>query len=174
MIGASLAGAAMAPAQYELHSLHLRCHHSHGYSSSKVAKSRSFFFPNSSTSFASRNGARKISASAMASAEATETADEHTEKLGVVVKVVEGKPRIVLKFIWMEKSIGLALDQVVPNHGTIPLTPYYFWPQKDAWEQLKTLLQGKPWISKKRMIILLNQATEIINLWQQTVSSDSR
>ncbi|CAA6659397.1 unnamed protein product [Spirodela intermedia] len=90
--------------------------------------------------------------------------------LGVAVKVAEGKPRIVLKFIWMEKNIGLALDQVVPGHGTIPLSPYYFWPRKDAWEELKTLLEGKPWISQKRMIILLNQATDIINLWQQSGS----
>ncbi|XP_058072101.1 small ribosomal subunit protein cS23-like isoform X1 [Magnolia sinica] len=89
------------------------------------------------------------------------------EKLGVVVKPIE-KPRLVLKFIWLEKNIGLALDQVIPGHGTIPLSPYYFWPRKDAWEELKTKLENKPWISQKRMIILLNQATDIINLWQQS------
>lgn len=90
-----------------------------------------------------------------------------TEKLGVVVKPLE-KPRLVLKFIWMEKNIGIALDQVIPGHGTIPLSPYYFWPRKDAWEELKVLLENKPWISQKQMIILLNQATDIINLWQQS------
>uniref|UniRef100_A0A7N0R902 30S ribosomal protein 3, chloroplastic n=1 Tax=Kalanchoe fedtschenkoi TaxID=63787 RepID=A0A7N0R902_KALFE len=89
-----------------------------------------------------------------------------TEKLGVVVKPIE-RPRLVLKFIWMEKNIGLALDQKIPGHGTIPLSPYYFWPRKDAWEELKVLLESKPWISQKQMIILLNQATDIINLWQQ-------
>ncbi|KAG5002424.1 hypothetical protein AAZX31_08G354100 [Glycine max] len=89
------------------------------------------------------------------------------EKLGVVVKPTE-KPRLVLKFIWMEKNIGIALDQMVPGHGTIPLSPYYFWPRKDAWEELKELLENKPWISQKQMIILLNQATDIINLWQQS------
>ncbi|XP_004145640.2 30S ribosomal protein 3, chloroplastic [Cucumis sativus] len=88
------------------------------------------------------------------------------EKLGVVVKPME-KPRLVLKFIWMEKNIGIALDQMIPGHGTIPLSPYYFWPRKDAWEELKVLLESKPWISQKQMIILLNQATDIINLWQQ-------
>ncbi|KAJ4974763.1 hypothetical protein NE237_007937 [Protea cynaroides] len=92
---------------------------------------------------------------------------EEKEKLGVVVKPLE-KPRLVLKFIWLEKNIGLALDQKIPGHGTIPLSPYYFWPRKDAWEELKTLLESKPWISQKRMIILLNQATDIINLWQQS------
>ncbi|KAL2896470.1 30S ribosomal protein 3 chloroplastic [Bienertia sinuspersici] len=89
------------------------------------------------------------------------------EKLQVVVKPMD-KPRLVLKFIWMEKNIGLALDQTIPGHGTIPLSPYYFWPRKDAWEELKVLLESKPWISQKQMIILLNQATDIINLWQQS------
>ncbi|OVA05008.1 Ribosomal protein PSRP-3/Ycf65 [Macleaya cordata] len=92
---------------------------------------------------------------------------EETQKLGVVVKPME-KPRLVLKFVWLEKNIGLALDQVIPGHGTIPLSPYYFWPRKDAWEELKSMLESKPWISQKRMIILLNQATDIINLWQQS------
>ncbi|CAK9317924.1 unnamed protein product [Citrullus colocynthis] len=120
----------------------------------------------------------EISASA-AAAEAVEAASESLvaddsdsesspvkEKLGVVVKPME-KPRLVLKFIWMEKNIGIALDQMIPGHGTIPLSPYYFWPRKDAWEELKVLLESKPWISQKQMIILLNQATDIINLWQQ-------
>ncbi|KAM7276883.1 hypothetical protein ACFE04_018749 [Oxalis oulophora] len=99
-------------------------------------------------------------------ATATATADDSViEK--VEVKIVK-KPRLVLKFIWMEKNIGLALDQVVPGHGTVPLSPYFFWPRKDAWEELKTTLESKPWISQKKMIILLNQATDIINLWQQS------
>ncbi|KAL2551811.1 30S ribosomal protein 3 [Forsythia ovata] len=89
------------------------------------------------------------------------------EKLGVVVKPMK-KLRLVLKFIWMEKNIGIAIDQVIPGgHGTIPLSPYYFWPRKDAWEELKIILESKPWISKKQMVLLLNQATDIINLWQQ-------
>lgn len=85
----------------------------------------------------------------------------------MVVKGLE-KPRLVLKFIWMEKNIGLALDQVIPGYGSVPLSPYYFWPRKDAWEELKSKLEEKPWISQKRIIILLNQATDIINLWQQS------
>ncbi|XP_031249656.1 30S ribosomal protein 3-1, chloroplastic-like [Pistacia vera] len=89
------------------------------------------------------------------------------EKAEVSVKQV-GKPRLVLKFIWMEKNIGLALDQSIPGHGTIPLSPYFFWPRKDAWEELKATLESKPWISQKKMILLLNQATDIINLWQQS------
>ncbi|CAN1137828.1 30S ribosomal protein 3, chloroplastic [Linum perenne] len=93
----------------------------------------------------------------------TEEDQEHE----VVVRQV-AKPRLVLKFIWMEKNIGLGLDQVIPGHGTVPLSPYFFWPRIDAWEELKTTLESKPWISQKKMIILLNQATDIINLWQQS------
>ncbi|CAA3003678.1 30S ribosomal 3-1, chloroplastic-like [Olea europaea subsp. europaea] len=111
-------------------------------------------------------------ASELAPAETpTEVSDselaQKSEKLGVEVKSVE-KPRLVLKFIWMEKNIGLCLDQMIPGYGTVPLSPYFFWPRKDAWEELKTTLESKPWISQKKMIILLNQATDIINLWQQS------
>ncbi|KAH7554384.1 hypothetical protein JRO89_XS12G0185300 [Xanthoceras sorbifolium] len=88
-------------------------------------------------------------------------------KLGVFV-IPNEKPRVVLKFIWMQNDIGIALDQMIPGHGTIPLSPYYFWPQKDAWEELKVLLDSKPWISQIQRIHLLNQATDIINLWQTT------
>ncbi|KAF8407827.1 hypothetical protein HHK36_006963 [Tetracentron sinense] len=117
----------------------------------------------------------RLSASAVAEEISTEDSTSATpqesqpigEKLGVVVKEME-KARVVLKFIWMEKNIGIGLDQVIPGQGTIPLSPYYFWPRKDAWEELKTKLESKPWISQKRVIILLNQATDIINLWQQS------
>nr|ABK23386.1 unknown [Picea sitchensis]ABK23962.1 unknown [Picea sitchensis] len=91
-------------------------------------------------------------------------------KVKVVVKTPR-KQRVVLKFIWLEKNIGLALDQVVPGHGTISLSPYYFWPRKDAWEELKAKLESISWVSQKRTIILLNQATDIINLWQQVGSN---
>ncbi|XVF86030.1 hypothetical protein PTKIN_Ptkin17bG0167900 [Pterospermum kingtungense] len=121
--------------------------------------------------------AERLTASASPEAVAAETATEtdtpsvtipqETERAKVVVKQVQ-KPRLVLKFIWMEKNIGLGLDQVIPGHGTVPLSPYFFWPRKDAWEELKTTLESKPWISQKKMIILLNQATDIINLWQQS------
>ncbi|XP_006652365.1 30S ribosomal protein 3, chloroplastic-like [Oryza brachyantha] len=95
-------------------------------------------------------------------ANVAEEADEYK------VKVPERQdPMLVLKFIWMEKNIGIALDQLVPGYGSIPLSPYYFWPRKDAWEELRAKLEEKEWISQKQMIILLNQATDIINLWQQ-------
>ncbi|KAL1563932.1 Small ribosomal subunit protein cS23 [Salvia divinorum] len=97
--------------------------------------------------------------------------NEEREKMKVVVKAME-RPRLVLKFIWMEKNIGIAVDQLIPDgHGTIPVSPYYFWPRKDAWEELKLMMETKPWISQKQKVILLNQATDIINFWQQTAHS---
>ncbi|KAL7131824.1 hypothetical protein ABFS83_12G031300 [Erythranthe nasuta] len=97
--------------------------------------------------------------------------EQAREKMGVVVKPAQ-RPRLVVKFIWMEKNIGIAIDQVIPGgSGTIPLTPYYFWPRKDAWEELRVMLESKPWISKKEAVVLLNQATDIINLWQQNGDS---
>ncbi|KAF7819988.1 30S ribosomal protein 3, chloroplastic-like [Senna tora] len=110
---------------------------------------------------------RLFAEAATAEQSVTEETPPETQKLGVVVKPID-RPRLVLKFIWMEKNIGIGLDQMIPGHGTIPLSPYYFWPRKDAWEELKELLESKPWISQKQMIILLNQATDIINLWQQS------
>eukprot|EP00245_Coleochaete_scutata_P006349 TRINITY_DN20778_c0_g1_i1.p1 TRINITY_DN20778_c0_g1~~TRINITY_DN20778_c0_g1_i1.p1 ORF type:complete len:201 (-),score=37.02 TRINITY_DN20778_c0_g1_i1:349-870(-) len=93
------------------------------------------------------------------------TGDKSAKKR--VGKPVFRKQRLLLKFVWLEKNIGIALDQQVPG-GTVPVTEYMFWPRKDAWEQLKEKLEQKPWISRKKTVVLLNQATDIINLWQQS------
>lgn len=71
----------------------------------------------------------------------------------------------VLKFLWLEKSIAVSLDQCVGDK-TSPLTEYFFWPQRDAWEEMKNFLESKTWISQATSILLLNQITEVINFWQ--------
>ena len=72
-----------------------------------------------------------------------------------------------LRFLWLEKNIGVALDQKV-GKMTIPVTEYFFWPRKEAWEELKLNIDSKPWISPTQNIELLNRTTEVINFWQES------
>lgn len=72
----------------------------------------------------------------------------------------------ILKIIWLNDSIGIAIDHVLQK-GYSPLSSYFFWPRNDAWTQIKKELESKPWISENDKIELLNEATIIINYWQE-------
>ena len=70
------------------------------------------------------------------------------------------------RILWLDNNVAIAIDHLIGKNIS-PLTSYFFWPRNDAWEQLKTELDSKPWISESDKITLLNQATEIINFWQE-------
>lgn len=75
--------------------------------------------------------------------------------------------KLKLKVLWLDDSIGIALAYSNQNDAVInSLTPYYFWPKNDAWEQLKFEMRAKDWISDSQQIIMLNTISEIMTRWK--------
>ena len=71
-----------------------------------------------------------------------------------------------LNFLWLDKNIAVSVDQVFARGHRSPVTEFFFWPRKDAWEELKAALEAKPWIGERSKVLLLNRCTEVINYWQ--------
>jgi 30S ribosomal protein 3 len=73
----------------------------------------------------------------------------------------------VLKFLWLQKSIAFSLDQKISENATTPITEFFFWPENDAWEDMRLFLESRAWINPDDAVVLLNQITEVINEWQE-------
>ena len=82
--------------------------------------------------------------------------------------VVEGADEVTyaLNFLWLDKNIAVAVDQVFGRGHRSPVTEYYLWPRVDAWEELKAVLEDKGWVGEREKVVLLNRCTEVINFWQ--------
>jgi len=74
--------------------------------------------------------------------------------------------KLQLQILWLSTSIGISINQKTKT-GSLPITPYYFWPISEAWEQLRFELDSKSWITKSEQIELLNTTVEAMNLWQE-------
>lgn len=74
--------------------------------------------------------------------------------------------KFTLKILWFDHNIAFSVDHVA-RFGYSPLTSYFFWPRNDAWYQIKSELDSKPWISTSDKIYILNKVTSIINYWQE-------
>ncbi len=80
--------------------------------------------------------------------------------------------QLKLKVLWVKDILGLGVDQLTIKQQ-YPLTLYYFWPRTEAWEQLKSELDSKSWLSKKEKIEILNLAADVMNHWRKYRNMDN-
>jgi len=69
-----------------------------------------------------------------------------------------------LKIVWFKNFLGLAIEQVNLNQQ-YSLTPYYFWPKTEAWEQLKLELDSKLWLTQDEKIRILKVTSNVMEYW---------
>jgi 30S ribosomal protein 3 len=72
--------------------------------------------------------------------------------------------QLKLKVVWFKNFLGLSIDQVILKQQ-YSLTPYYFWPRTEAWEQLKLELDSKLWLDKEEKIRILETTGDVMNYW---------
>ena len=72
--------------------------------------------------------------------------------------------QLKLRIVWFKNYLGLGIDHVSVIHQ-YSLTPYYFWPRTEAWEQLKLELDSKLWVTIEEKVRTLKIAGDIMNYW---------
>ena len=72
--------------------------------------------------------------------------------------------QLKLKIVWFKNFLGLAIDQVILDQQ-YSLTPYYFWPKTEAWEQLKLELSSRRWLDPEEKKRILKRAGDVMNYW---------
>jgi len=72
--------------------------------------------------------------------------------------------QLKLKIIWIKDCLALAIDQLTTDE-CYSLTPYYFWPKTDAWEQINLELDSKLWITQEEKIKILKTTSDVMNYW---------
>jgi hypothetical protein len=70
-------------------------------------------------------------------------------RLNAEANIVAEDMRYSLCFLWLDKNIAVAVDQVFSKGQRSPITEYFIWPRRDAWEELKVALEAKSWIAEK-------------------------
>lgn len=82
-------------------------------------------------------------------------------------------PAYRLNILWADQNLGVSVDQVFARGGVAPLTEYFFWPRRDAWEELRVAVEARPWVSEAEKVDLLNRLTKVINMWQDVEGKPS-
>jgi 30S ribosomal protein 3 len=82
-------------------------------------------------------------------------------------------PAYRLNILWADQNLGVSVDQVFARGGVAPLTEYFFWPRRDAWEELRVAVEARPWVSEADKVDLLNRLTKVINMWQDVEGKPS-
>jgi hypothetical protein len=77
-------------------------------------------------------------------------------------------PTYFLNVLYLDKAIGIAVDQRLMSGERGPVTEYFWWPAADAWGDLKARLEEMTWVDSNQVVSLLNVATKVINFWQNS------